>query len=79
MKQLFIFVVLSSFFTSCTTREVSPTRESRLIIDTIYQQRVMAMQLELDSICKIYMDSVYHRAVDSMLKERQAEIIQLVK
>ena len=79
MKQFFIFITFYFFFTSCTTREVAPTRESRLIIDTIYQQKVMAMQMELDSICKIYMDSVYQRAVDSMIAERQAEILQLVK
>lgn len=79
MKLIFIFIAFYFVLTSCTTREVAPTRESRLIIDTIYQQRVMAMQTELDSICKIYMDSVYQRAVDSMIAERQAEIIQLIK
>ena len=79
MKGSLLFALIYFLFTSCTTREVAPTRESRHAIDTIYQQRVMAMQAELDSMCARYMDSVFHHAVDSMIAERQAEINQLVK
>ena len=79
MKTCLLLAALLFSFASCTTREVSPSRESRIAIDSIYQQKVTAMQTELDSMCKVYMDSVYRYAVDSMLKERQEEMNKLVK
>ncbi len=79
MKSFLLFAIISCLLASCTTREVSPTRESRIAIDSIYQAKILQLQPELDSMCKIYMDSVYRNAVDSMLKERQDEINQLVK
>jgi hypothetical protein len=79
MKGIFLFSFMLFLLVSCTTREVAPTRESRLAIDTIFQQRVAAMQSEVDSMCAFYMDSVFHHAVDSMIAQRQAEINQLVK
>ncbi|HXR79927.1 MAG TPA: hypothetical protein VN763_03370 [Saprospiraceae bacterium] len=72
-----VFIFFSLF--SCTTREVAPTRESRIAIDTIYQRKVFTLQAQLDSMCIAYMDSVYHYAVDSMLKVREDEIKQLIK
>ena len=79
MKTFLLFAILLISLSSCTTRKVEPTRESRVAIDTIYQKKVSLLQSELDSVCKVYMDSVYHYAVDSMLKERQEEIDKLVK
>jgi len=79
MKTLLLLIFISLFLASCTTREVAPTRESRIAIDTLYQNQISLLQLQEDSICKTYMDSVYRYAVDSMLKERQDEINQLVK
>jgi Tfp pilus assembly protein PilV len=79
MKSLLVFVVIFFSLISCTTREVSPTRDSRISIDTIYQHKVSQMQAGLDSMCMAYMDSVYRYAVDSMLKEREDEMQQLIK
>jgi hypothetical protein len=79
MKTFLTFALFSLALSSCTTREVSPTRDSRIAIDTIYQSKIINLQPELDSMCKLYMDSVYHYAVDSMLKERQDEMNKLVK
>ena len=64
---------------SCTTRHVTPSRASRRAIDTLFQQQVLLMQPQMDSICKQVRDSVYAVAVDSFLQERQAEMNQLVK
>lgn len=79
MKSLLSLVLIFFSLISCTTREVSPTRDSRIAIDTIYQRKVSQMQAGLDSMCISYMDSVYRYAVDSMLKEREAEMQQLIK
>jgi len=79
MKTFLCCVLLSLSLFSCTTRDVAPTRESRLAIDTIYQKKVFTLQPQLDSMCVTYMDSVYHYAVDSMLKVREDEIKQLIK
>jgi len=79
MKSLLLFVLIFFSLFSCTTRDVAPTRESRMAIDTIYQQKVSQLQLHQDSMCKVYMDSIYRYAVDSMLKEREDEMKKLVK
>ena len=79
MKSLLVLVLIFISLISCTTREVSPTRDSRYAIDTLYQQKVSRMQAGLDSMCISYMDSVYRYAIDSMLKEREAEMQQLIK
>jgi hypothetical protein len=79
MKSILIFVLIFFSLLSCTTREVAPTRESRISIDTIYQQKVSQLQLKQDSNCIVYMDSIYRYAVDSMLKEREEEMKKLVK
>lgn len=79
MKSLLFIVSIFFSLMACTTREVAPTRESRIAIDTIYQQKVSRLQFHQDSLCAIYMDSIYHHAVDSMLKEREDEMKKLVK
>lgn len=79
MKSLLVFGLIFFSLMSCATREVSPTRDSKIAIDTIYQQKVSQMQAGLDSMCVTYMDSIYRYAVDSMLKEREAEMQQLIK
>jgi hypothetical protein len=79
MKTFLCCVFLSVSLFSCATRDVAPTRESRVAIDTIYQRKVFAIQPQLDSMCVSYMDSMYRYAVDSMLKEREDDIKQLIK
>jgi hypothetical protein len=79
MKSLLFFLLIFFSLISCATRDVAPTRESRIAIDTIYQQKVSQLQLKEDSICASFMDSVYRYAVDSMLKEREDEMKKLVK
>jgi hypothetical protein len=64
---------------ACAKRPVTPTRESRRAIDTLYSQRVFAMQPSMDTFCHRYGDSIYHVAVDSMLQERMAEMKELVQ
>lgn len=79
MKSLLVLWLIFISIVSCTTRDVAPTRESRIAIDTIFQQKVSLLQLKEDSLCNAYMDSVYRYAVDSMLKEREDEMRKLVK
>lgn len=78
MKRLvFLFSLVS--LTACTTRQVEPTRASRRIIDSTFQQIVTRMQPEMDSVCRAYGDSLLVVAIDSMLRERQSEMQQLVQ
>ena len=64
---------------SCAKRPVTPTRDSRRAIDTVYAQRVFALQPSMDTLCHRFGDSIYHVAVDSMLQERMAEMKELVQ
>ena len=79
MKWIFIYLITGLFIFSCTKRPVTPSRASRKAIDTIYQKQVLMLQPEMDSICKIVHDSVYAKAVDSILNERRAEMMELVE
>ena len=73
---IFFFIVL---VIGCTSRPVEPTRASRHTIDTIYQRRVSLMQPELDSMCMAIREKDYQHTVDSLLKERKAEMNILVE
>ena len=73
---LFLFIL---FMASCTTRNVTPTRASRRAIDTIFQQKVLVIQPQMDSICTQLHDSIYTVAVDSIMSERRSEMTNLVK
>ena len=77
-RGLLIALVLISTI-ACARRPVTPTRESRRAIDTLYTEQVMKLQPAMDSFCQKYGDSIYHVAVDSMLKERMAEMQELVQ
>lgn len=79
MKLSTLFFVLSLMLVSCTTRPVSPSKESRRAIDTIYQARVKDIQPELDSLCAFLFDSIYTVAKDSILNERTDEMNKLVQ
>lgn len=73
----FCFTIL--FIISCTNRPVSPSKASRRAIDTIFQQKVIALQPTMDSICTHVKDSIYKVAVDSIFEERMAEMNELVE
>ena len=78
MRSLILFVCLL-YMVSCTTRNVTPTRASRRAIDTIFQQKVLVIQPQMDSICTHLHDSIYTVAVDSIMSERRSEMTNLVK
>lgn len=79
MKSILVLVMISAFFMSCTTRPVTPTRASRRAVDTIYQQKILALQPHIDSSCAKFQDSIFIVAVDSILSLRQAEMNDLVR
>ena len=76
---LMVLLVAGILLTSCTKRHVTPTKDSRRAIDTIYQQKILALKPQLDSMCTWVYDSLYPLAVDSILQERQQEMDALVK
>lgn len=64
---------------SCTKRAVEPTRQSRHTIDTIFQQRSMALKSLMDAKCDSLFSTVYDKAIDSIMAERRKEITNLIK
>lgn len=61
-KVLWLWVL---FLTSCQDSEqISP--EQRYIADTLYARELTTLRLKGDSLCKIYRDSFYQKAVDSL-------------
>ena len=61
-KILWLWVL---FLTSCQdSDQISP--EQRYIADTLYARQLTSLRLQGDSLCKIYRDSFYQKAVDSL-------------
>ena len=79
MKLLFFIFLLVVFISSCTSRPVEPTRSSRHTIDTLFSQRILAMQPEMDSLCKDLSKKIYTAAVDSIMNVREMEMNILVE
>jgi hypothetical protein len=79
MKRALVLLCIGLFLLSCTSRRVTPNRESRRAIDTIYKVNVMLLQPQIDSLCDRLYDSIYTVAVDSILNERQEEMNTLIK
>ena len=72
---LYAFVWLNA----CTTTTVTPSRSSRQIIDSVYQQKIISLQPQMDSICAGEHNTVFRLAADSILAVRKMEMDSLVK
>lgn len=79
MKTLGFLLLLLTFFSACSSRPVEPTRSSRHAIDTLFNQRTIAMKPEIDSLCKVLSGKVYSEAVDSIMDARKMEMDILVE
>jgi hypothetical protein len=79
MTRLLLMAIAILTLLACARRPVTPTRESRRAIDTMFTQQVMQLQPAMDSFCAKYGDSIYQVAIDSMLRERMAEMQELVQ
>ena len=79
MKWLSLFLFAIIFLGSCTTQAVSPSRNSKHIIDTTFQQKTLVLQPEMDSLCASVQRTVFKLAVDSITAARQIEMDNLVK
>lgn len=79
MRLFYFIFLLILFITSCTSRPVEPTRSSRHTIDTLFSQRIISMQPEMDSLCKDLSKKIYTAAVDSIMKVRELEMDILVE
>ena len=42
------------------------TPEQRFVADTLYSNQLNALRLQGDSLCKLYQDSFYQQAIDSL-------------
>lgn len=60
---MFCFALLGVF--GCQDeKQISP--EQRYIADTLYSRQLNQLRLEGDSLCKLYQDSFYQQAIDSL-------------
>lgn len=77
--KLFLIACVLFCWVSCTTTTVEPTRTSRHTIDTLFQQKIILLKPEMDSLCRIMHAEVYKKAVDSLLVARKVEMEFLVE
>ncbi|MBK6362209.1 MAG: hypothetical protein IPL63_07445 [Saprospiraceae bacterium] len=63
-----IFVVVFICFYSCNDAETI-TSEQKYMADTLYAKQLDVLRLQGDSLCKIYKDTFYQKAVDSLQDE----------
>jgi hypothetical protein len=64
--KIFVFFFIS--FYSCTDTETI-TPEQRYMADTLYANQLDVLRLQGDSLCNIYKDAFYQKAVDSLQDE----------
>ena len=79
MRFFLAAVLVSCFLFSCTSRAVQPTRQSRHTIDTLFQQKIIVLKPEMDSVCAGIFKDVYSAAIDSIMNARKQEMDILVE
>jgi len=79
MRFCMAVVLPAVFLFSCTSRAVQPTRQSRHTIDTLFQQKIIVLKPEMDSICTGIFKDVYTAAIDSIMNARKMEMNILIE
>lgn len=79
MKTLSFLFIIFTLLSACSSRPVEPTRSSRHAIDTLFNQKTLALKPEIDSLCKELYGKVYSTAVDSIMDARKMEMDILVE
>ena len=73
-KLLYILILSCTALTGCTDESQDLTAEEKYAVDTMFNRQINGYHNFLDSLCKAQHDSLYKLAVDSIKKERIAEI-----
>ncbi len=63
---------------ACSNDSSALSAEEKYAVDTIYNRKIISWRTELDSFCKHQSDTLFFMAVDSLKKERLAEIEMLL-
>jgi len=79
MKSACFIMIVFIFFAACTTSPVTPSRNSRQTIDSIFQHQTVFLQHEADSLCLLHRQMFFQAAVDSIMYARQSEMNNLVR
>jgi len=78
MKKSFILCYLFfyslSFFSSCEEPPYELRGADYKIIDTVFQNQIVDIKLEMDSLCELRYDKLVSDAKDSIMKVRLLEI-----
>ncbi|MBK8670837.1 MAG: hypothetical protein IPN89_15815 [Saprospiraceae bacterium] len=78
LKYILLTITTSCIMISCGTDGDSLSPEEKYTADTIYSQQLNDWRKKLDSICSHQKDTLFVKAVDSLKKERMAEIEMLL-
>lgn len=80
MSKYFILFILGLFLTlGCDDEPKSLTQAERSKINRMYNDEIKFLRKEADSLCKVYYDEWFQKAVDSIRMERMEEIELLMK
>ena len=71
---IFILFAIFSMLSSCEKEPPRLTRSHKKIVDSLVQDRKVGLRAELDSLCDIKYDAQIQSKIDSIVKDRMAEI-----
>ena len=74
LKLATLMIVIALSTAACTDESKELSAEEKYAVDTIFNRQINSYHNYLDSVCKAQRDSFYRIAVDSIKKERIAEI-----
>lgn len=76
---LALLIALLILVSSCEPTPVNFTRADRKLIDSLFQKQKASINIEVDSICKIWAEKNLKNYKDSLQKKRWSEIEQILK
>jgi hypothetical protein len=73
-KLISLLILFMVALAGCANESKELTAEEKYAVDTIFNRQINGYHNFLDSMCKARRDSLYQLAVDSIKRERIAEI-----
>ena len=78
-KILIILILITCISYSCSKEPNGLSVADRMLVDSLFNTEKELMETELDSICKAEKVRIFKKAVDSISRQRIAEINQILK
>lgn len=77
-RLFFIASILICFGMSCTDVPKGFSENERILLDSLFNSEKVRIQGELDSLCIVERERLFNRAIDSISRQRIAEINQII-